>query len=91
MPDDFIVAKYLATIKALHQERLYSRESWTVRYQRLVKAYCALEDKKNATKWAEKAAKLSRVFATHNAGWWDPNNTDWRDGELRRGVLALGR
>ena len=68
-------------ITILDEERLYAHWTWAVWYQRLVKAYCALEDKKNAKKWAEKAAKLARVFVAHDAGWdavaKDPKNTDW--------------
>ena len=95
MPDDFIVAKCLAMIKALDEERLYSRKSWPVWYQRLVKAYCALEDKKNATKWAEKAAKLSRAFAGHDAGWdavaKDPKNTDWWGRRTKTWGVGIGK
>ena len=81
MPDNLIIAECLAMITILDEERLYAHWTWAVWYQRLVKAYCALEDKKNAKKWAEKAAKLARVFVAHDAGWdavaKDPKNTDW--------------
>ena len=81
MSDDMIVAECLAMIKVLDEERLYEKEAWSVWYQRIVKAYCALEDKRNAQKWAEKAAKLARAFVGHDAGWdavvKDPKNTNW--------------
>ena len=48
MPDNLIIAECLAMIKVLDEERLYACWTWSVWYQRLVKSYCALEDKKNA-------------------------------------------
>ncbi|KAK7689442.1 hypothetical protein QCA50_007234 [Cerrena zonata] len=71
----------------LDDERYYNHHVWSVWYQRIVKAYCALEDEKNATKWAEKAAKLHRAFAFGDGGWdavvKDPRIPTGGDCELR--------
>ena len=45
----------------IEQERLFHGLAWPVWYQRLVKAYCAIEDGKNAAKWARRAAMLATV------------------------------
>ncbi|KAK7680319.1 hypothetical protein QCA50_016559 [Cerrena zonata] len=79
--DDLILAECHAMINVLDAERLYCEPVWTVWYERLVKAYCALEDEENVRKWAEKAAKLSRAYVLHDAGWdavaKDPKKTEW--------------
>lgn len=80
-PDDLILSECHAMINILDEEKFYALGWWPVWYQRLVKAYCALGDRRNARKWAEKAAKLSRAYVLHDAGWdavaKDPQNTDW--------------
>lgn len=79
--DDFIVAECHVMIDILEKEKLYVEGLWNVWYQRLVKAYCALEDEENARKWAEKAAKLAKAHILRDAGWdavaKNPKNTDW--------------
>ncbi|KAK7680351.1 hypothetical protein QCA50_016591 [Cerrena zonata] len=81
LPDDLIISECHKMIDIYDKEQLYSTELWAVWYQRIVKAYCTLKDKKNARKWAERAAKLSRAHVLHDAGWdavaKDPKNTDW--------------
>lgn len=80
-PDDLIIAECYMMISLLDDERYYTTKLWPVWYQRLVKAFCALEDEENARKWAEKAAKLTRAFVLHDGGWdavaKDPQKTDW--------------
>lgn len=80
-PDDLIVAECLKMIELLDRAKFYDPAVWPVWYQRIVKAYCALEDKKNAKKWAEKTAKLCMAYRLSDCGWdavaKDPKNTDW--------------
>lgn len=81
-PDDLIISECLVMINILEQAKLSSYPAlWPVWYQHLVKASCALENKKNARKWAEKAAKLARTAVFHDAGWdavaKEPDNTNW--------------
>lgn len=80
-PDDLIVAEARLMINILDEERCYISSYWEIWYQRIVKAYCALEDEENARKWARKAAQLARGYALHDGGWdavvEDPKRTDW--------------
>lgn len=81
LPDDKIIVQCRFMIRICEEEGFFDVETWPVWFQRLVKAYCALEDEENARFWAKKAAKLSKVAAGHDAGWnavaEDPTNTDW--------------
>ena len=45
------------------------QDVWDYHYQRLCKAYCALSDKVEAKRWAEKAAALTKVFTGNDGGW----------------------
>ena len=80
-PDDLIVAECHSVLSLYDAEQCYPDRTWNIWYQRLVKAYCALEEEEEARKWAEKAAKLSRAHVHHDAGWdavaRDPKKTDW--------------
>lgn len=80
-PDDLILVECMTIIKILDDEKYYTDNVWAVWYQRLVKAYCALEDEENARKWAKKAAGLQRAFTLNDGGWEavakDPKKTDW--------------
>ena len=49
-PDDLIIKECLEMMGIIEQERLFHGLAWPVWYQRLVKAYCAIEDGKNAAK-----------------------------------------
>ncbi|KAK7688229.1 hypothetical protein QCA50_008599 [Cerrena zonata] len=80
-PDDMILVKCHKTIDLLESEKYYRGARCVLWYQRLAKAYCALEDEDNARKWVQKAAKLARANTGHDAGWdavvKNPKNTDW--------------
>ena len=80
-PDNYIIDDCLKMIELLDKAKLYHVKLWPVWYQRIVKAYCAIGDKKNAKKFAEKAAKLSRMYVQDDGGWdavaRDPKDTDW--------------
>ena len=56
-----IIKEYLEKIDIVEQERLLHGLVWPIWYQRFVKAYCAIEDGKNAAKWARRAAMLATV------------------------------
>ncbi|KAK7683568.1 hypothetical protein QCA50_013406 [Cerrena zonata] len=81
LPDDKILVQCRFMISICDEERFYDGDTWPVWFERIVKAYCALEDEEKARMWAEKAAKLSKIGVGHDAGWGDvakdPKNTNW--------------
>ena len=92
-PDDVIVVACNTVIKIFDDEHYYEDPLWPIWYQRLVKAYCALEDEPNARKWAKKAAKLYQMFVGvgEDGGWEavakDPKRTDWWGLRKKTGFL----
>ncbi|CAL1709905.1 unnamed protein product [Somion occarium] len=80
-PDDLIIARCMPMIAIMLEEKLFRPHVWPIWFQRIIKAFCALEDEENARFWAEKAAKLSRTAMRNDAGWEAvakaPKNTDW--------------
>ena len=91
--DDLILVECTYFIRTLDRERYYNHCVWVVWYQRLVKAYCALEDEENARKWASKAAKLHKAYALTDGGWdavaKDPRSTDWWGLRVKNGVRIV--
>lgn len=71
LPDDYITKDYLRFVGMLDAETWMGDVQWTSVLQQLVKAYCALEDRVGAKKWAEKAAGLSRALSPKgdDCGW----------------------
>ena len=94
-PDDLIILQCRVMIDLLDEEQFYGIDTWGAWYQRLVKAYCALEDEENARRWAEKAVKLATVYTAVDVGWdavaQDPKRTDWwgRRAGSRSGILLV--
>ena len=91
--DDLILVECTYFIRTLDRERYYNHCVWVVWYQRLVKAYCTLEDEENARKWASKAAKLHKAYALTDGGWdavaKDPRSTDWWGLRVKNGVRIV--
>ncbi|KAK7680318.1 hypothetical protein QCA50_016558 [Cerrena zonata] len=94
--DDLIIAEARVMINIMEDEKFCYSSLWPVWYQRIVKAYCALEDEENARKWAQKAAKLARAWALHDGGWdavaKNPRMTDWWGlrANTRSGIRMVG-
>lgn len=71
LPDDYITKDCLRYVEMLDAETWMVDDTWTCVLQQLVKAYCALEDRVGAKKWAEKAAGLCRALSPKgdDCGW----------------------
>ena len=69
LPDNHIIAQSMELINIMYFEGLVDRDICDVHYPRLVKAYCALQDARNAKIWANKMALTLLAIYGDDHGW----------------------
>ena len=81
LPDNHIIAQSMEIINIMYSEGLVDRDICDAHYTRLVKAYCALKDAKNAKIWANRMALTHIAIYGDDHGWKkvadSPELTDW--------------
>lgn len=81
LPDNHIIAQSMEIINIMYSEGLVDRDICDAHYPRLVKAYCALKDAKNAKIWANRMTLTFIAIYGDDHGWKkvadSPELTDW--------------
>jgi hypothetical protein len=69
LPDNHVIAESMEIINIMYFEGLVDRDVYDAHYQRLVKAYRALKDVKNAKIWANRMALTLTAIYGDDYGW----------------------
>ncbi|KAI0072495.1 SET domain-containing protein, partial [Panus rudis PR-1116 ss-1] len=68
--DNEVIDECLEAIELMEKEGVWPRNIWPPIFERLVIAYCCLEDAKNATYWARRASALYTAENSGDDGGW---------------------
>ena len=81
LPNNHIIAQSMQIIDVMYSEGLVDRDVCNAHYPRLVKAYCALKDARNAKIWAHRMALTLLTIYGDDHGWKKvadvPESTNW--------------